>query len=463
MVHDRLEPRGVAADLRPPVGDDAGGAGDQERRGRHPLLDEAGHDSHGLEGLAQAHVVAQQAAEPVLPEEAQPFGADPLIGPERRPDPVRLAKRLGRPQLQQALEDRGAVSTVAAAVSGNPHRPFRDRLQPQQLACREADPLLPGVVTDELLQVPERRGVEVYPAAGDLEVGEALLLGVQDLGQRHPLAAEAVLDGEPPPAPLQRLLEVQLRGGAGDLDRVIGLEDLAVAQRRVEDEHPFADGAGVVVEEARHLMPAQGQAGGGAELPLVALPLQLGQHPQVLEPDEAAVPVLLDLGHLEELLLAGGLEGADHRPDLDGVQLGRLADVEDGAQGDGADRQVLLVRPGLGEERQGGLHAVTRHGDLDHRLATVDPPPEGEGEGAGGLVDGGVEAAGLLRLQLADAVIGEPVPEALLPGVAVRLHPCLEEKALLRRELKEDEPFQQLGAVEDAGAERHLAGALQEA
>src|SRR6185436_18317288 len=63
---------------------------------------------------------------------------------------------------------------------------------------------------------------------------------------------------------------------------------------------------------------------------------------------------------------------------------------------------------------------------------------------------------------LALAVIGETVPEALLPRLALRLHPPLDELALLLGGLEQRQPLQQLGTVEDAGAQSHLAGPLQE-
>ena len=65
---------------------------------------------------------------------------------------------------------------------------------------------------------------------------------------------------------------------------------------------------------------------------------------------------------------------------------------------------------------------------------------------------------------LADAVVGQAVPEALLPALALRLHAGLVEDALLLGALEEGEPFEQAGAVEDAlAAGRRLAGPFEEA
>ena len=215
----------------------------------------------------------------------------------------------------------------------------------------------------------------------------------------------------------------------------------------------------VLGQEARHLAALELHVDRRLELALLALALQLGEHAEVLDIDQVAVAEALEVAVLEEPFLAVRLEGADDRPHLE-VELGLLGDAEDRRQRDGADREVRLLRILGREELEHRPHAVARHGEADHRIAVR--PAVGEGEAAAGLVDRGMEGAA--PGELADAVVGEAVPEALLPGLALRLHAGLVEDALLLGALEEGEPFEQAGAVEDAlAAGRRLAGPFEEA
>ena len=67
-----------------PVGHHAGRGDDQERRKIRVSLPGLADERQGLERLAQAHVVGEDAAELVLPQEGQPAEAVPLVGPQLR-------------------------------------------------------------------------------------------------------------------------------------------------------------------------------------------------------------------------------------------------------------------------------------------------------------------------------------------------------------------------------------------
>ena len=84
----RGEPRGLGG----PVGHHAGRGDDQERAARRILLPGVTDQGEALQRLAQAHVVGEDSAQPVLPEKGQP--AEPVLLVRAQPGP-QPGRRLG--------------------------------------------------------------------------------------------------------------------------------------------------------------------------------------------------------------------------------------------------------------------------------------------------------------------------------------------------------------------------------
>ena len=87
--------------LAVPVLDHAGGCNDQETRIGGPL-EHVQEQCQGLDGLAEAHVVREDAAELVAVEKGEPVEALALVVPQRGGQPRRWLDRLGLAQVAHA-------------------------------------------------------------------------------------------------------------------------------------------------------------------------------------------------------------------------------------------------------------------------------------------------------------------------------------------------------------------------
>ena len=174
---------GEAGDLVLPVGDQAGGHDDQRRRGQATgrLFDE--DVRQGLQRLAQAHVVGQDAAHVQFPQRLQPGHAVALIGPQFGVQGVRQDHRLGGIAAQ-------AFGKAAQALAAFPlqRQAFVQLGQARGVQARQAQGTVLGEAiggiefTEDLqdrLEPPQGHGDPLHPA---LLAGQARRLDTQEHG-----------------------------------------------------------------------------------------------------------------------------------------------------------------------------------------------------------------------------------------------------------------------------------------
>jgi hypothetical protein len=95
-----------------PVAHHARGGHHEERPRQLTGLPSVADHREGLDRLAQAHVVGEDAAEPVLPQEGQPLVAVELVGPEVRVEAGRHRRRRHGLQVQQTLHSAGPARAL---------------------------------------------------------------------------------------------------------------------------------------------------------------------------------------------------------------------------------------------------------------------------------------------------------------------------------------------------------------
>ncbi len=99
-VQSRREPRGLGR----PVRHHARRGDDEKRRSGRAGLPGVADQRQGLQGLAQAHVVGEDPAELVLPQERQPREPVVLVGPQQRPQRGGRRRALDGAERQQSLD-----------------------------------------------------------------------------------------------------------------------------------------------------------------------------------------------------------------------------------------------------------------------------------------------------------------------------------------------------------------------
>ena len=242
MQHDDAEVRRELRQLGRPVGDQAGGNDDQRRTVEPCLLVLDGDVGNGLRGLAQAHVVGQEAAQPMRAQVLQPGDAVLLVGAQRGLEPgrhvdgrdLRRATELGGvgldgarivpPRGQQVFEVEQAGSLggleLEAAVGGAPSRIDQVRHHGQQTA--------------------DALGRQLEDAAV-VQAGDELAIG--DEGRVHAAAVEqAREDGQ------------QRHAGAVDLDAEIERERAGFAGAGARRGH-VADAEVVLADRLHRARP----------------------------------------------------------------------------------------------------------------------------------------------------------------------------------------------------------------
>ena len=179
-VEIRGEPRGLGG----PVGHHAGRGDDQERRARR--IAAAGHGDQGeaLQRLAQPHVVGEDPAQPVLPQEGQP--AEPVLlirpqpGPQagRRPGSVRTAGRQQpldllppRRRLMPDHSQRGQLIPEPGLVPADPQRAARGVLQRPGFLDQPGERTQLRLVEGEVGPVGQQQ-MRLTPAERQEDVGE---------------------------------------------------------------------------------------------------------------------------------------------------------------------------------------------------------------------------------------------------------------------------------------------------
>ncbi|WP_275693225.1 hypothetical protein [Nocardioides sp. TF02-7] len=365
--------RRVARRLARPRRDDAGRR-DHEERAVVGALDPRPRDEREhLEGLAEAHVVGQDPAEPVLPQEREPPEPFALVGPQvgrqahrlRAGDDGEVAQRLraADPVGRLGVDDArlGELGPQAEVVLADP--------DPVALALAQL-----GRRGDHLPQAVELGAVgrDVAPAGEDEElVAEGQCR--QYVGERHPLAVDG--DGDLEVEPVGRTvgglavheLEADLGGlvdlaevGALDLDHLDAGEPAEVGQVVDRQGERIAAVDGVDAEQVRrHRRPDVGLLGA------VAHPSQPVAAVERAAAGVVVAPLPVELGRRRGV--------PAHRDDQRRLQGGRQLDrAVGGADGQVPDEPGEPVAEGL-ELAGGHLQRLA----LDHRAdARWHPAPQ---------------------------------------------------------------------------------------
>ena len=219
--HGGPQRRREAHELGRPVGHHGGGGDHQERWQPGIAGHGAQHGGDGLHGLAQPHVVREDPAEVVLPQEAQPPEPLVLVGAQGglqglghggRRDLVQVRQRAdARAPLLRLLRVRGEVLELLPEAG----------LVPVQGQGR-APVLLQGAgLGDQLAQPDELRAVQGEPGPVPQQHDVlAAVQGLEDLREGQVVLTHPHGDSQPEPV-------VVLGGGGGDGD-LGGLGDLSV-------------------------------------------------------------------------------------------------------------------------------------------------------------------------------------------------------------------------------------------
>ncbi len=104
VMHLHRKTGRMCAQFVTPVADHGRRAHHEERRLDRSLIAQSHKEGHGLMSLAKAHLVAEQSAQPMFPEEAEPFEAELLVRTKARRESFRRPQRRGGPALDQPLD-----------------------------------------------------------------------------------------------------------------------------------------------------------------------------------------------------------------------------------------------------------------------------------------------------------------------------------------------------------------------
>ncbi len=218
----RREPPGLGG----PVADDAGRCHHQEARLR-PLLRDAGDQRQRLDGLAEAHVVGQDPAEPVVPEEAQPGETVALVAPQGRGEPGGGLDRAGWTRVCEPrhlpVPLRELLGDHAEAEQFVPH----GGVGMGGVHLRAVEIAQSAGLEQQVAQAVQLRGAQIeVAAAGEHRIALAVHQVFDDRGDRDQFAVDLDLDVQVEPFVRAAGAEVQHRVGhlaevlvlAGDLD-----------------------------------------------------------------------------------------------------------------------------------------------------------------------------------------------------------------------------------------------------
>ena len=241
----------------------------RSRRLRSPDVLRVLEQRQGLQRLAEPHVVGQDAAEPVRPQEREPLEPGQLVGPQLRVD--RGGHRHRRRSRSTASSPRTWRCHAAAwwpttpSAASSSHRPAWNRLI-RSAAVRLV--LQRAGLVDEPGERGELRLVQgEVRAVGEQQVRLAVRERDEQVGERHLAALDGDRDAEVEPV----ALAVALAGGQADLQRVArprGSRAPGRSPRRARRRGPDSSGSTSVVNAmvsrprrvTRGLLPAVARA-----------------------------------------------------------------------------------------------------------------------------------------------------------------------------------------------------------
>mmetsp|Transcript_21087 Transcript_21087/g.81836 ORF Transcript_21087/g.81836 Transcript_21087/m.81836 type:complete len:573 (+) Transcript_21087:990-2708(+) len=427
-----LQPRCDPCGLMLPVEEQRGRHDDQGRTVQPPRLLLDPDMGQGLGRLAQAHVVGQDAGQPLLAQMLQPGQAVQLIGPQRQAQAGGLSEGLRRPRRQEALAE-GAQAGVAVDLPAAARVVF-DRaqafgvpgVQPQRLALVELGGL-------EQVQQGQHHGLQgrgqrvIAPPPGRAQRDEGVILDRADGDRIEPalVAAQQIGQQGRQVQALAVHLHAQARepGAAASLQAQAGHTTVGRARVSLGLAHiegPAADELAVV-----------GEARLGRDPP--ALGLQLGH--------------ALGMEIAEEVLLHQGPQGLAEA-------LGAAAPL----QHPGVERQQAQAC-----QRLLGAGIATRQQGNRHLLATWPQRPAGPqaeqavaaGQGAQGEVGGRGHHDSLAARETAAATSVALAAQGLELAAGGQGPQVFEGAGRVSAELA-------VGGIDRALTESHRRGAVQQ-